>query len=735
MAWPRQPYGFRGVAPCSTFNDLGKTILFTNKSLVLGTRILAGFLFLATLAFAFGRSWFISRYFNGYPINGPFQTYEPLSKLLMGQIPGRDFFVFHGIGVPYVLFAPFYLFGGNLAASELASNLVNSLLYIILNALILGALGLRRAVAIALSCVLFAFAIGTTLYPIDGHSLILGGTNLGIRSGMTLLLGFVFFKQFERLQEAGSRVKAIALLSCLAGFGIIFSVENALPNILAVAISIFLLSLGQRLPLWRGITNSALALGVSLVGLILTVTVLTAGHPLQWLEFTLGDVPKDQYWYFGGPPNPFVNELTFYLNMPISLVIGVVMMLVAAIEVVRAKSRVALVCFYMLFATFTSGMIATLGIGSFRYFLPFERVVILSAIPSLVYGYRLIKAWRPQFSLPEGVSKAAPALSLAFVLTATVVAVKQYATFAQANVTPKNFANTDTLGGNLDFTYPTTDAYQYHESLGTAFGSNYLKTLEMAEYIQANTPADFDRSKETLLFSTYAAALELFLGEQHPTRFNYIIHALGPKKRQEYVQTLIDSKPLFVTTLRRDFTVYEIWLQRSHWDFYRHLLLNYEPVFESRFALLWKRRSAETVTYNAPYEIPGIYIDRPDFGGFTYSFEMKDVANVPDNAIIDVTFEYEVEPWPMKLPILSNIPRCIVQPRNTWLDYGFAVPSYAKTFSFPLNYKKGSIPSIDVYLTPELRAKVRPINCKARVLPLSDPKLLDTVSNKFPRVP
>src|SRR4051812_32605234 len=40
--------------------------------------------------------------FNGGITDGPFQLYNWLRHIDAGQIPGRDFHSFHGIGVPYL---------------------------------------------------------------------------------------------------------------------------------------------------------------------------------------------------------------------------------------------------------------------------------------------------------------------------------------------------------------------------------------------------------------------------------------------------------------------------------------------------------------------------------------------------------------------------------------------------------------------------------------------------------
>ena len=50
------------------------------------------------------------------PVDGPYQTANACRRILAGQIPGRDFVVFHGLGLNWY-HVPFYaLLGGNIQA-------------------------------------------------------------------------------------------------------------------------------------------------------------------------------------------------------------------------------------------------------------------------------------------------------------------------------------------------------------------------------------------------------------------------------------------------------------------------------------------------------------------------------------------------------------------------------------------------------------------------------------------
>src|SRR5271170_3615884 len=53
----------------------------------------------------------LSLWFDGVPEDGPFQIFDPLRRIAAGQVGGRDFIFFHGIGVPYLHYPLFALFG------------------------------------------------------------------------------------------------------------------------------------------------------------------------------------------------------------------------------------------------------------------------------------------------------------------------------------------------------------------------------------------------------------------------------------------------------------------------------------------------------------------------------------------------------------------------------------------------------------------------------------------------
>src|SRR3954471_15665207 len=65
-------------------------------------------------------------HFRDSPIVGPFQLFNGLRRIAAGQRLGGTFQVFHGPGVPYLHFIPFWLLVRSFVASEMSRQRVSS---------------------------------------------------------------------------------------------------------------------------------------------------------------------------------------------------------------------------------------------------------------------------------------------------------------------------------------------------------------------------------------------------------------------------------------------------------------------------------------------------------------------------------------------------------------------------------------------------------------------------------
>ncbi len=70
------------------------------------------------------------RPFKGIVADGPYQVYDALRRLDQGQLPGRDFPAFHGLGISFVYYPLYYCLGQDLFAAELSRQITTRILTI-----------------------------------------------------------------------------------------------------------------------------------------------------------------------------------------------------------------------------------------------------------------------------------------------------------------------------------------------------------------------------------------------------------------------------------------------------------------------------------------------------------------------------------------------------------------------------------------------------------------------------
>ena len=110
------------------------------------------------------------------------------------------------------------------------------------------------------------------------------------------------------------------------------------------------------------------------------------------------------------------------------------------------------------------------------------------------------------------------------------------------------------------------------------------------------------------IWSTYSGWLEARYGLFHPS-FDYIIHALGPANRAQYLERFRTTMPQLVQTVLPTYTQYEPWIEETSWDFYEDLLRRYAVVQKTPVVVLLgaatSRRAAGSTAWRA-------------YGGFWY---------------------------------------------------------------------------------------------------------------------
>lgn len=465
------------------------------------------------------------------------------------------------------------------------------------------------------------------------------------------------------------------LVAALLAIGFLCGTEFGVAAILAFCIAHVAYKTEKR-SAWRTRALSlARILGMGGVILLVLLTVCTAGHPLQPLKYALVEIPTDQFWYFGVPPNHYLNlgnivqEIThdglLLIMWAVALAAAGMVYKVHRLRLNRVLSQSFL--FGLLAGTF--GMVSMLGYFHNSEAASLGRMGLLVGTAAglllfarwkkpLTFGIELVRFKRRVAVRPQ---QTAALLGILFIASAVVFGgvsaylLKDQYDLRQVAGKTRDYIlgkNTDVLGEDwtnttnallpiiqADNNVPIADVndgdYQHgvnpkksevivtpgdkasfiHPGQIVFFakadrqiikstqkrGNDMVVTLQN---VNAHLDPAIDGSSHTMvvaedfahdnskLWSTYSGLLEseMHIHNASAQGYDYIIHALGPQRRQQYVDDFNRVQPKYVITFSRVYFLYEEWLQGAQWDFYSQVDQNYQVVAQTSTYVLWKKR-------------------------------------------------------------------------------------------------------------------------------------------------
>lgn len=628
-------------------------------------------LFLCFWAAYASLAWLNSYYFDAFPIDGTFQLFNPLRRLADGQLPGHnDFQVFHGFGLILMHVPLFLLWGKDLFAAEFSRWMLPLLLY---GGGMLGlfrAFGLPWAVTALLSTMLLILGaqgwFDSLLYPMV--------SSRGVRAFFPLLAIAGFTGLLRCCPQAfarpwpmalwGSGAVALSLLCGLdqgiafgLGYGVViflyFLTRHGTPGG-SMAVEFFLGdSPAIHKPFFLFVLFSLL-LSVLGYGLVAGGDV---GAALSIVGYTFS-VPTDQIWYFGAPPNDYIHGIRDLWLSPVKrqfslLFLSGLAAFVACGWMMVRRHRPAFLpeaAGWGMFLLLSYGIFTPLA--NLGYFSPHNGQLLLltlTIVTLLLLAFSLPPVWQVlqnRYGTHPGLEKIlSPTGSLILWGVALGLVWMWGAEQVEADLR------------NTLHRVEKQFAPQPPEYGGVLLSRSWAHTLQT--YEETLPPPGTLGNGE--VWSTYAGLLEDQQGIFHPLR-DYIIHALGPKGRTQYLETFSRKRPQYVTTVRSDFTRYERWLQETSWPFYETLLLNYQPLTTTSHSILWRRLpdtpwqqvgTAPTVTLNLqPSATPGRY---------TVGWPSESPPPPSTRAILVLEVVYRIEnPWE-RVPLVGKLPRTFLQ--------------------------------------------------------------------------
>jgi hypothetical protein len=510
----------------------------------LSTLLLSGFIY----------SLGVSRYFNGLPFNGALQFWNPLRRLALGDLPGRDFFSFHGIGQALAFF-PFYkLFGGSFLISEILRQFGTFTLFILSGLYFLKTIGLSNLSALAITAI-------SILIPQFNSLAFPHETSLGLRTSLPLLLATLSYNLIYK-----KKFNQTLVLSLLGAFCMLWSTEQGPVVLLGIMIWIIL---ENRDNLKRGFLQLIGCISSALIIYYILLSIISLGHANEVIKFALIDIQRDQKWFFGAPPNPFIASYSDFLRSPVinsfiySLISGGVLLVTFFSRKVRSIPGQCLIVF-MLISTSSASLLMQTGYIAELYNAGAERALFL-----IIASYLLM-------SPIGGFKKSIYYLSFLVSLMCPIHLSEELSALKERSI--------------------SSSVYAYFPSLGSSLGEYYDELENVVQEIN---------SSNITFHSDYRGFFEELLESEPTTRFDYIIHALGEEKRNEYL-SLFDNPPDYIQTLKTSHTQYARWLHQEIWPYYEMILNSYEPFKDTSSSIVWKRKeklanSAQDKTVTIPY--------------------------------------------------------------------------------------------------------------------------------------
>lgn len=585
-------------------------------------------------------------HFEDSPIDGPFQLFNALRRLAAGQRFGGTFQFFHGSGIPYLHLIPFYLLGGSFLASEMVRQLLSIVVAVSVFALFFRAWTGSWHEGLPLTVVgliaLIPLRVNALMFPINSM--------LGLRSTMPLVVGLHLY-----LRPDGRR--AFVERAALFAITMLCGIEQGSATIAAF------IGVKAVLALRRRDGNDLLqAAGAVLLGGVFFVTMLFVMTPTGFgsvIAFNFRSLPGDQFWYFGGPPNPFLFTWSQFLmfgrymtwTIIVAGMVGWTLMRLWRSSTLAHAPDIAAEGFLAVYALASTA--SMLGTWSIVYLQPAVRVALILA---LLAARREWAARKNTLRISDELRRRMPT----------------YAMFAVIGYSFAGYPLATISVVRTPWHILYAHGFLHH---GPAMTKEWDASIQLGEAMVADRRATLRR--EPTIWSTYSSYLEWRMGVFHPS-FDYIIHALGPENRAAYAATFVARKPDIVQTLEPTYTSYEEWLEVNHWDFYRPLLRDYEIAGAGPWSYFWFRRPT---TFDDHAQV---IVDTPvPPGRLAIAIDNGRLA-ADSIGLFEVTLHYHVlNPW-RRIPVIGSLPRYLVHVLGTANHNPISLAPYARERVFPI---------------------------------------------------
>ncbi|RRJ62202.1 hypothetical protein EHV15_03995 [Paenibacillus oralis] len=534
------------------------------------------------------------------PINGDFQTYNGLRRLLDGQIPFKDFYFYLGLGPLYLNSFFLLLFGNNFTNSLFVTNFITALMFSIAILVVLMLNRVKNSNALIITFIITALGLGIK----DPHNFyvfferinflyyVFPGVSLRMqRAFLPFFIALLFLLLDKRIKWLDNEIIRVGLLGLLSGSCLLWSNDYGISVCLAISYIFFLTKFHLNLTFMKQFLIYILG---AFLGAVFLVLLFTWGNLYNWIDYNFFGVAKDQFWYY---ERNATSKFLVLTDLPINfeIVCGILMSLFLSYKVRKGKAtKKEILLLLVMLSTLLAGYAYAIGSLKEGQFIPFYLIFYISVFSIILNYIKSIHFINKKLAV--FIKIFIPIMVLFFLVPKISISINQL--HENRGVYVKE------LGGNLS---------QYGESLQL-----------VAKYFVSDGE----------LFSTYSSALDVMSDKFQPSGIDYLIHVLGDQYREKYLKSFHENRPRYVTTIREDYTQWEYWVKRENWFFYREFLKNYKPIAVTEYNILWEKTNKDMLVKATVEDLKVTQVSEN-----TVEIYVKTNPKIT-NAVADVTINY-----------------------------------------------------------------------------------------------
>lgn len=554
---------------------------------------------------------------NFIAVNGTFQNYNPVRRLLAGQIPYRDFQDYLGLGHLYSGTIATVLFGGDYQASRMAFSFLSILGFALLGVVLGIAIFQKRTIAVGATNILLVLLLTQPFFwvnALQGTDEMREAMNIAIKTGnsarfvrgltvpIACFLLWLSYRLWQKLKEKCLRIGiiqfTIVAMGGVSAFCFIWSNDYGISSWVCLQLMLLIVLFVKLKQCLKSFLILLAEILSSCVWIFLLVEIFTLGHFKGWLDSVFG-TGGYQGWYY----NIIDVDRSYFLydvDFSFLMMLQAFLCLAYLIQLCKANAD--------------KQSVIRFGIPAFINMTCF----------CAVNEYRLLSG---AFSYEVALSVLF--LSIVFEVCHHVIPYVNAVKMQRVTVVVSLIVGLAWIISDLkdEFVFWVAEDKEgtYVEAMG-GYVANGEDLLQTSEFLEGND-----------IFATYASAQEVVENKFQPSGIDYIIHVLGDKTREQYLEAFQNGDFKYAATITPQYSAWEQWIMRANWFWYRKLYENWHPVYENSYEMYWARnQKGETYISNSKCTLDVEQVDEQKV-----KIAIRADENV--NGIVDLYLDYEVK--------------------------------------------------------------------------------------------